>query len=46
MILNGAKGFAKEDLEIFYQNKKLDNIALFGDVNEEIGVLCSDGFLY
>lgn len=37
MIIIGAKGFAKEVLEILYQLQTLKNIAFFDDISEEIG---------
>lgn len=39
MLIVGAKGFAKEILEILHQNGNIDNIAFFDDVNEDIGDL-------
>ena len=33
MIIIGAKGFAKEVLQIFYQKNELDNLFFFDDVN-------------
>jgi sugar O-acyltransferase (sialic acid O-acetyltransferase NeuD family) len=36
MLIVGAKGFAKEVLEVFYQLDRLENIAFYDDVNEEI----------
>lgn len=38
MLIIGAKGFAKEVLEIFHQQNKLDNICFFDDVTENIAV--------
>jgi hypothetical protein len=32
MLIIGAKGFAKEVLEIFHQQNKLQNIAFYDDV--------------
>ncbi len=37
MLIIGAKGFAKEVLEVLFQNKNTDNIAFFDDVNSDIG---------
>lgn len=37
MLIIGAKGFAKEILEVFHQLNELKNIALYDDVNEDIG---------
>ncbi len=39
MLIIGAKGFAKEVLEILHQLKQLDNIAFYDDVNKDIGDL-------
>ncbi len=44
MLIVGAKGFAKEVLEIFYQLKQLENIAFYDDVNENIGDFLYDKF--
>lgn len=41
MIIVGAKGFAKEILEIFHQNNNIDGLAFYDDVNDDIS-----GFLY
>lgn len=35
MIIVGAKGFAKEVLEIFHLKKKLDNICFYDDINTQ-----------
>lgn len=35
MLIIGAKGFAKEVLEVFHQLNQLDNIAFYDDVNIE-----------
>lgn len=37
MIIVGAKGFAKEVLEVVYQLNKTDNLAFFDNVNTDIG---------
>lgn len=37
MLIIGAKGFAKEVLEVFHQLNQLDNIAFYDDVNPDIG---------
>jgi sugar O-acyltransferase (sialic acid O-acetyltransferase NeuD family) len=37
MLIIGAKGFAKEVLEVFHQLNQLDNIAFYDDVNDDIG---------
>lgn len=39
MLIIGAKGFAKEVLEVFHQVDQLDNIAFYDDVNADIGKL-------
>ncbi|TCK68824.1 sugar O-acyltransferase (sialic acid O-acetyltransferase NeuD family) [Winogradskyella wandonensis] len=44
MLIVGAKGFAKEVLEIFHQQGKTDNIAFYDDVNDDIGDLLYDEF--
>lgn len=36
MLIIGAKGFAKEVLEICHQNKELENLCFYDDVNPEI----------
>lgn len=41
MLIIGAKGFAKEVLEVFHQLNQLDNIAFYDDVNNDVG-----GFLF
>ncbi|WP_333596646.1 acetyltransferase [Chryseobacterium flavum] len=41
MLIIGAKGFAKEVLEICHQNNDLKNLAFYDDVNENI-----EGLLY
>lgn len=37
MLIIGAKGFAKEVLEIFYQQNKVDAVAFYDGVNDDIG---------
>ena len=37
MIIIGAKGFAKEVLEVLHQLNKIENLAFFDDVNNDIG---------
>lgn len=37
MLIIGAKGFAKEVLEICHQNGEIKNLAFYDDVNEDIG---------
>ncbi len=36
MIIVGAKGFAKEVLEVVHQLKQLDNLAFYDDVNDDV----------
>lgn len=36
MIVVGAKGFAKELLEIFHQNKNIDDLYFFDNINKDI----------
>lgn len=36
MLIVGAKGFAKEVLEVFFQLGKLENIAFYDDVNADV----------
>ena len=44
MLIVGAKGFAKEVLEVFNQNNKMKNISFFDDVNQDIGDYVFDRF--
>lgn len=37
MLIIGAKGFAKEVLEVCHQNNDLENLSFYDDVNEDIG---------
>lgn len=37
MLIIGAKGFAKEVLEICFQNNVIENLAFYDDINEEVG---------
>jgi sugar O-acyltransferase (sialic acid O-acetyltransferase NeuD family) len=37
MLIIGAKGFAKEVLEVFKQKNEIDNLFFYDDVNEDIG---------
>lgn len=39
MLIIGAKGFAKEVLEILHQNNQLENLVFYDDVNDDIGDL-------
>lgn len=36
MLIIGAKGFAKEVLELLHQNNSLENVAFFDDVNNDV----------
>lgn len=36
MIIVGAKGFAKEVLEILHQNNQLENLVFYDDVNKDV----------
>lgn len=44
MLIIGAKGFAKEVLEICHQQNDLKNIAFYDDVNKDIGTFLFDIF--
>ena len=44
MIIIGAKGLAKEVLEIFYQRAKIENLAFYDDVNMDNGDLLYQKF--
>lgn len=44
MLIIGAKGFAKEVLEIYHQNDDLTNLVFYDDVNENIGNLLYNKF--
>lgn len=44
MLIIGAKGLAKEVLEVFHQLKQLDKIAFYDDVNQDIGEFMYDTF--
>ena len=37
MLIIGAKGFAKEVLEIVHQNSAANTVAFYDDINEDIG---------
>ena len=37
MLIVGAKGFAKEVLEVCHQNNELNNLVFYDDVNIDIG---------
>ena len=37
MLIVGAKGFAKEVLEVLHRNKDLQKLVFFDDVNVDIG---------
>ena len=36
MLIIGAKGFAKELLEIFHQNNQTSNLSFYDDVNDDL----------
>lgn len=36
MLIIGAKGFAKEVLEILYQNNRIENLVFYDDVNDDV----------
>ena len=36
MLIVGAKGFAKEVLEVLHQLKQLDNLVFYDDVNDDV----------
>lgn len=36
MLIIGAKGFAKELLEIIHQNNELENLSFYDDINEDV----------
>lgn len=44
MLIIGAKGFAKEVLEVLYQLNLYDNIAFYDDVNTDIGEFLYEEF--
>jgi sugar O-acyltransferase (sialic acid O-acetyltransferase NeuD family) len=44
MIIVGAKGLAKEVLEICSENEKLENLAFYDDVNNDLGDQLFDSF--
>lgn len=44
MIIVGAKGFAKEVLEILHQNNQLEGLAFYDDVNQELPDLLYNKF--
>lgn len=44
MLIVGAKGFAKEVLEILHQNGDLENLVFFDDVNDDIHGLLYNQF--
>ena len=39
MLVVGAKGFAKEVLEILHENNDIDNLVFFDDVNDDLTML-------
>ena len=44
MVIVGAKGLAREILEIFYQRKQLDNLYFFDNVSSDAPKLLYDKF--
>ena len=44
MLIVGAKGFAKEVLEICHQNNELENLVFYDDVNDDVNGLLFDKF--
>ncbi|MDQ0591900.1 sugar O-acyltransferase (sialic acid O-acetyltransferase NeuD family) [Chryseobacterium ginsenosidimutans] len=44
MLIIGAKGFAKEVLEVCHQNNELENLAFYDDVNNDVQKLLYDKF--
>ena len=44
MLIIGAKGFAKEVLEVCHQNNQLKDLAFYDDLNDEISGLLFDKF--
>lgn len=44
MLIIGAKGFAKEVLEILHQNKETEGLAFYDDVNDDVGDFLYDKF--
>ena len=44
MIIIGAKGFAKEVLEVCHQNNELENLVFYDDVNDDVQGLLYDKF--
>lgn len=44
MLIIGAKGFAKEVLEVFHQLNQLEKIAFYDDITNDIGELLYDTF--
>jgi len=44
MLIVGAKGFAKEVLEICHHNNELENLVFYDDVNDDVNGLLFDKF--
>lgn len=44
MIIVGAKGFAKEILQIFHQKSRLSNLAFYDDINFDLGQILYEQF--
>lgn len=44
MLIVGAKGFAKEVLEVLYQNDQLENLVFYDDVSQDLPELLFDKY--
>lgn len=44
MLIIGAKGFAKEVLEVCFQNNDIENLAFYDDVNVHVGEMLFNQF--
>ena len=44
MLIVGAKGFAKEVLEICYHNDQIEDLVFYDDVNADIGEMLYERF--
>ena len=38
MLIIGAKGFAKEVLEVLHQMNQIENVAFYDDINDDLGI--------
>src|SRR5690348_4200832 len=45
MLIIGAKGFAKEVLEVVHQSNELANLAFYDDVNDDVNGTLYDRFI-